>query len=224
MLLKNFLTKFLACSNKEAISYCQQGLVFVDNVPITQPNFFLLDHQEVKYENNILRKKTELLYVLFNKPYLYECTANRAIKENMYEIIPAQFHHLFTLGRLDKNSEGLLLLTNDGNVYANMVDAKCNIEKEYLVTLHLPITQELENAFLHPFVLGNRTTLPAKFTKISEYECKITLIEGINRQIRRICAKSNNQVKRLIRVRFGNMQIGNLKPSEWIQVSNFLAE
>ncbi len=221
--LKYHLTKLLNCSYKQAIEYCNQGAILVDNQIINDSSFTLVDSQEIKFNNQVIRRGITYLYVIFNKPYLYECTANRSIPNSIYEILPQQYQHLFSLGRLDKNSEGLLLLTNDGSVYAKMVNMDTNIEKEYLVTVYHPIDAQLETAFIHPFLLGKRYTKPAKFTKISEFQFSLILTEGINRQIRRICAKNNNQVKQLIRTRFGSYTLGDLKPGECKQLSNILA-
>lgn len=213
------LVKLLKCSHKQAILWCKDGLVEIDGETIIDCNSIIEAHQQIIFQNVIIREGTKLHYVLFHKPHGYECTANRAIENNMYEILPAEYQHLFPLGRLDKNSEGLLLLTNDGNIYIKMVDAGGSVEKEYLVTTYNPITADLVQAFEQPFLLGSRFTLPAAFIKVNENQFKVTLLEGINRQIRRICAKHDNQVKRLVRIRFGNqtlddLQIGTCKAVE----------
>ena len=220
--LKFHLVKLLKCSNKQAELYCKNGLIEVDKITELDPLILIEDHQEICYKTEIIRKGTELLYVLFYKPNLYECTANRDIENNIYQIIPSEFQHLFPLGRLDKNSEGLLLLTNDGSVYSNMVDAGGEIDKEYIVTTCLPITHQLEKSFVNSFELGSRMTLPARFEIISEYEFKVILNEGINRQIRRICAKNDNQVKTLTRTRFGKHYLGNLPIGECKKVAKFI--
>lgn len=219
--LRAQLVKLLKCSHKQAILWCKEGLVEIDGETAIDSSSIIEPHQQIVFQNIVIREGITLHYVLFHKPHGYECTANRAIGNNMYEILPAEYQHLFPLGRLDKNSEGLLLLTNDGNVYATMVNAGGAVEKEYLVTTHNPITEELAQAFVQPFLLGNRFTLPAVFIKISEYQFKVTLIEGINRQIRRICAKHDNQVLALVRIRFGNHTLNNLETGACRVVSRF---
>lgn len=219
--LRILLVKILKCSHKQAIQWCKEGLVAIDGITILLADTIIEAHQEILFQDKIIRKGVLLHYVLFHKPHGYECTANRAIEHNMYELLPAEYQHLFPLGRLDKNSEGLLLLTNDGNIYANMVNSGGAVEKEYLVTTFYPITEELVNAFEQPFLLGTRYTLPAKFIKVTENQFKVILKEGINRQIRRICAKHDNQVERLVRIRFGHHSLGNLQVGTCSAIDGF---
>lgn len=188
---------------------------------MTDPRIPIGIYEEIRLSGRVIRKGVELKYVLFYKPNLYECTTNRSIENNMYEVFPPEYQDLFSLGRLDINSEGLLLLTNDGKRYKEMMGEEANLEKEYVVFTYSPVTDELKSAFTQPFQLGKRMTLPADFEKVDEFCFKVVLKEGINRQIRRICAKNNNQVKQLIRIRFGNQLLGDLKTGEFIEVSGF---
>jgi 23S rRNA pseudouridine2604 synthase len=140
----------------------------------------------------------------------------------MYELIPEEFQDLFPLGRLDINSEGLLLLTNDGQAYKELMNKEAEVEKEYIVTTWHPLTEELKKSFTEPFQLGPRTTLPAVFEKLDTFRFRVVLTEGINRHIRRICAKNENQVRQLVRVRFGKFVLGDLKPGDWLGVEGFI--
>jgi len=140
----------------------------------------------------------------------------------MFELIPEEFQDLFPLGRLDMNSEGLLLLTNDGQAYKELMNKEAEVEKEYIVTTWHPVTDQLEKSFTEPFQLGPRTTLPAVFEKLDNFRFRVVLKEGINRHIRRICAKNENQVRQLVRVRFGKFVLGDLKPGEWLELDGFV--
>lgn len=214
------LVKVLQCSHAEAAGLCIQGKVKIDGVLLSNPRDTISENAEISIDDQIIRYKRDFKYVLFHKPMGFECTANRKIIDNIYHLLPEEFQDLFPLGRLDKNSQGLLLLTNDGSIYNEMVGGG-TVEKEYRVTTHRPVDEQLATAFTNPFQLGHRFTLPAKFIFISEYEFSVTLTEGLNRQIRRICAKNNNQVKELIRVRFGAEHLNEIPVGEWKVVSKF---
>jgi len=218
--LKFIIKSVLHCSYKEAELFCTSGQVRVDNFLEMNPNSFIEKHKQICIDNKVIQSGFTLTYILFHKPFGYECTANRLIDNNIFELLPPEFQDLFPLGRLDKNSEGLLLLTNDGRSYKRLME-DADVEKEYLVyTLH-PVSSKLIQAFKMPYQLGLRTTLPAKLELIDPTSFKITLKEGINRQIRRICAKNENQVKRLIRIRFGLHQLLDIKIGEWKAISHF---
>lgn len=208
------LVKLLNCSNKVANQYCMQGLVLVNQSIFYDSKTEIENKDEIIWKNEIIRKKTDYLYVAFHKPFGFECTNNRKIKDNIYEILPKEYQNLFTLGRLDKNSEGILILTNDGKIYNKMVALESNTSKEYIVDTNFEISKSLELAFTNPFLLGNRLTLPSQFQKISKFQFKVTLKEGMNRQIRRICAKNDNQVAKLLRIKFGNIALEELKSGE----------
>lgn len=215
------LSKILRCSHKDAIAYCRNRLINIDGILETNPRKVIGYHEEIQLNGLIVRNGIFRKYLLFYKPPGIECTSNRAIENHLYSALPIEFHDLFPLGRLDTNSEGLLLMTNDGSCYRELMKVEADVEKEYLVfTLH-PISPELGLAFENPFQLGQRTTLPARFEVINDFCFRVILKEGINRQIRRICAKNGNQVKQLIRIRFGKQKLGDLKCGEWREVASF---
>jgi len=215
------LTKITRCSHKHAVGSCRNGWVEIDGEIETNPRRIIGNTEQIRLQNALVREGITFKYILFYKPNLYECTSNKAIENNIYELLPANFQDLFPLGRLDKNSEGLLLLTNDGQVYKNLMSEEADVEKEYLVTTFNLITDALKESFVHPFQLGQRFTLPAHFEQIDDYNFKVILKEGINRHIRRICAKNGNQVKYLVRIRFGNHLLGDLQSGEWKELEGF---
>lgn len=216
------LTKILQCSHKDAVAFCRKGQILVDQSPETNPRRILGIHEEIRLNEVVIRKGKSFCSIAFYKPPGFECTANRAIENNIYTLLPPEYQDLFSLGRLDTNSEGLLLLTNDGRVYRQIMTEEAKIEKEYLVHTHFPISKSLEEAFTRPFLLGQRWTLPAHFEQIGDFCFKVILTEGINRQIRRICAKNGNQVRQLIRIRFGEQKLGNMKIGEWRALTSII--
>ena len=215
------ITKITRCSHKMAVDYCLNGKVLVNQLLETNPRRTIGYHEQIQINGEVVRQGTNLKYVLFYKPNLYECTSNRQIENHIYEILPPSYQDLFALGRLDKNSEGLVLLTNDGQMYREMMNHESSIEKEYLVQTFHPITTSLAESFINPFQLGQRHTLPAKFEKVDDFSFKVILKEGINRHIRRICAKNHNQVQKLTRIRFGNHWLGELTPGAYLEINSF---
>ena len=220
--LRYHLIRLLRCSHDAADTHCRCGEVSIDGIVETNARRILEPHEEIRFQDTVLRKGIQRKYLLFYKPNGYECTTNRAITHNMYELIPEEFQDLFPLGRLDINSEGLLLLTNDGQTYKELMNTEAKVEKEYIVTTWHPVTEELEKSFTEPFQLGPRITLPAVFEQLDTFRFRVVLTEGINRHIRRICAKNENQVRQLVRVRFGKIVLGDLKPGEWLGVEGFV--
>jgi len=218
--LRYQLTKILRCSHKQADAYCRNGQIEINQIVTSDPRIKIGYHEQIKLKGEIIRKGTELKYVLFYKPNHYECTTNRAVENNMYEVLPLEYQDLFAIGRLDKNSEGLLLLTNDGSFYKAMMGNEVEIEKEYIVQAYFPVTDSLRHSFENSFQLGQRFTLPAQFEQVNECCFKVILKEGINRQIRRILAKNNNRVKQLIRVRFGNFKLEKMHPGQCIELAD----
>jgi 23S rRNA pseudouridine2604 synthase len=219
--LRYLLTRLLRCSYAQADQFCHSGLVFIDTKVATEPRLIVHENQEILVDKQIIRPRLSFRYLLFHKPSGYECTANPLVENTIYKLLPASFADLFPLGRLDKNSEGLLLLTNDGKTYRMLMNKTVEFEKEYLVRTKNPINKALEEAFTKPMLLGQRFTKPAKFEQLDEFNFKVILTEGINRQIRRICAKSENQVLQLTKIRFGQQVLGNLPVGEWIEVEGF---
>jgi len=215
------LSKITRCSHKQAVQFCKNSMVQIDGQIETNPRRIIGSNEEIKLDSILVREGIAHKYLLFYKPNLYECTSNRTIENNLYELLPSSFQDLFSLGRLDKNSEGLLLLTNDGQAYKDLMCKEAEVEKEYLVHTFQPISDLLKESFIHPFQLGQRFTLPAHFEQVDESSFKLILKEGINRHIRRICAKNGNQVRQLIRIRFGNHVLNNLKSGEWKEIAGF---
>ncbi len=122
---------------------------------------------------------------------------------------------IFHIGRLDKDSEGLLLLTNDGDIVNEILRAEHHHEKEYVVQVDKPITEQFLKRMAGGVEILDTTTLPCKVEKISSHVFKIILEQGLNRQIRRMCSALGYSVKRLQRIRIMNIHLGNLKVGQW---------
>ena len=154
------------------------------------------------------------VYIALNKPVGITCTSEKGVKGNIIDLVnhPLKVNHI---GRLDKDSDGLILLTNDGDIVNEILRAENKKEKEYIVSVDKPMTPEfLEKMASGVKILGTKT-LPCEVEALSKYEFKIILTQGLNRQIRRMCEELGYQVITLKRVRIMNIHLGNLPPGQW---------
>lgn len=210
--LQFFLVKRLEISNKEAQSLLIEKKVFINGVP-TSANINIEPEDEIRVENEVIQHPRTFKYIAFYKPRGIETTLNKSIENNIQEILP--FDDIFHVGRLDKASEGLLILTDDGRIYDKVLRNENKVEKEYVVKVDKPIdTNFLEKMGSGVQILG-KTTLPCSISAVDDFTFKIILDQGLNRQIRRMCYKLGFEVTYLCRVRIGNVFLGDLKPGEW---------
>ncbi|CAH0997459.1 Dual-specificity RNA pseudouridine synthase RluF [Emticicia aquatica] len=217
--LQYLLVVRLQISNKEALNLIFSGSIFVNGISI-KSNCELTQTDEVRYQGKILQEAKKLIYIAFYKPRGIETTLNTEILDNLKDILPFEYD-VFPVGRLDKESEGLLLLTNDGTVYDKILRNENKTEKDYIVKVDKEISEVfLENMSSGITIMGKKT-LPSKITKIDDYSFKITLIQGLNRQIRRMCYKLNYEVLSLKRIRIGNVKLGDLKSGEYEVLTKF---
>ncbi|MCP9756801.1 pseudouridine synthase [Lacihabitans sp. CCS-44] len=210
--LQYFLVKKLQISNSEA-----QKLLFERKITVngksTSANILIEPEFEIRYENEILQLSKNFKYLAFNKPRGIETTLNSEISDNLISILP--FEGLFPVGRLDKASEGLLILTDDGRIYDKILRNEHKTEKEYIVKVDKTIDRSfLDNMAIGVKIMG-KTTLPCQLELINENCFKITLIQGLNRQIRRMCYKLGYEVISLKRTRIGNLRLEDLGVGEW---------
>ncbi|MCS5502839.1 MULTISPECIES: 23S rRNA pseudouridine(2604) synthase RluF [Lysinibacillus] len=161
-----------------------------------------------------VKKEQQLVYIALNKPVGITSTTERHIKGNVVDFVNHPLR-IFHIGRLDKESEGLLLLTNDGDIVNKILRAENHHEKEYIVQVDKPITAQFIQKMGEGVDILDTTTLPCHVEKISDKVFKIILEQGLNRQIRRMCSALGYSVKRLQRIRIMNIKLGNLKVGQW---------
>lgn len=159
-------------------------------------------------------KEEELVYIALNKPVGITSTTEKHIKGNVVDFV-GHSKRIFHIGRLDKDSEGLLLLTNDGDIVNEILRAENHHEKEYIVQVDKPITDQFLKKMASGVKILDTVTLPCKVEKVSSQVFKIILEQGLNRQIRRMCSALGYTVKRLQRIRIMNIHLGNLKVGQW---------
>ncbi|MFB2516309.1 23S rRNA pseudouridine(2604) synthase RluF [Lysinibacillus capsici] len=161
-----------------------------------------------------VKKEQQLVYIALNKPVGITSTTERHIKGNVVDFVNHPLR-IFHIGRLDKESEGLLLLTNDGDIVNKILRAENHHEKEYIVQVDKSITAQFIQKMGAGVDILDTTTLPCHVEKISDKVFKIILEQGLNRQIRRMCSALGYSVKRLQRIRIMNIKLGNLKVGQW---------
>lgn len=211
--LQYLLVKKLNISNAQAKEIILSNKVLV-NAENVCDNIVILETDAVFYNNEIIQIGKKLIYVALYKPRGIECTLNEKIDQNISTIINFQ-EKLFPVGRLDKESEGLLILTNDGYYFNKTINPASEVEKEYIVTVNKPITNEFILEMSKGVEILGQITLPCIMEILDEFTFKIILVQGLNRQIRRMCFKLNYMVISLKRVRIGKVHLENLQAGEY---------
>lgn len=174
----------------------------------------VLKTDSVELDGTLLQERIEHKYYAYYKPRGIECTLNAAIPDNLLELLPFE-EHLYPIGRLDKESEGLLLLTNDGKLYKDIAFSDNHKEKEYLVEVDTELSDEAISTLAEGIVIMGQKTRPAIVTRVGSHSFRIILTQGLNRQIRRMCYKLNYNVTMLKRIRITSVLLGDLQPGEY---------
>jgi 23S rRNA pseudouridine2604 synthase len=169
---------------------------------------------DVRVDNKPIVKEEQHVYIALNKPVGITSTTERHIKGNIVDFVNHPLR-IFHIGRLDKESEGLILLTNDGDIVNEILRAENKHEKEYIVTVDKPLTASFLKNMSEGVEILDTKTLPCKVIKISNNVFRIILTQGLNRQIRRMCSALGYQVRRLQRVRIMNIHLGGLGKGQW---------
>lgn len=217
--LQYLLVWKLQVSNRRALEIILSGEVLVNGLAVNT-NTELSQTDEVIYNNEILKEGKKLIYIAFYKPRGIETTMNTTIADNLKDILPFE-EELFPVGRLDKESEGLLFLTNDGTLYDKMLRNENKTEKEYIVTVNKPVDEHFLEAMANGIKIMGKMTLPCQIEMIDEFTFRIILIQGLNRQIRRMCYKLHYEVLRLVRIRMGSIELGDLVQGEYRILTDF---
>ena len=173
--------------------------------------------EEITVNGKIVQAAKTFKYLAYYKPRGVETTLNSEIPDNLINILP--FPDVFPVGRLDKASEGLLILTDDGRYYDKILRKENKTEKEYLVRVDKSITEEFIENMSSGIKIMEKMTLPCEVMRVSDMEFRIVLIQGLNRQIRRMCYKLGYEVLFLQRIRIGNVFLDKLEPGMWREIS-----
>ena len=216
--LNKYLSAAGICSRREADRLIESGHVTVDGKRAV-PGMQVSEDQIVKVGKKTVHTGNERIVLAVNKPVGIICTEDRRMKNNIIRFLDYP-QRITYAGRLDKDSEGLLIMTNDGDLINRMMRARYAHEKEYKVTVDRPLT----DAFIREMSEGvhitdkekklDAVTRPCKVTKIGKYTFSIILTQGLNRQIRRMCEALGYKVDVLKRIRIMNVELGDLKPGQ----------
>lgn len=217
MRLNKFISEKGICSRREADRLIKSGKVKV-NGSIAELGLEVTEDDYVLVNNRPLKKRDDLVYIAFNKPVGITCTTDRSIKGNIIDYVNYP-KRIFHIGRLDKPSQGLMFLTNDGDIVNKILRAGNNHDKEYIVTVDKPITKEFIAKMGSGIPILGKITKKCFVKKESKYVFRIILTEGLNRQIRRMCEYLGYNVKKLLRIRIMNVTIDGIPEGKWRYLS-----
>ena len=215
------LNKYIAdsgyCSRREADRLIGEGKVLIDGrVGVLGDR--ILPGMRVTVEGVSVTGESEKVYIALNKPRGIVCTADPREPMNVVDYI-GHPQRIFPVGRLDKDSEGLLLLTSDGEIVNRILRAAGGHEKEYEVMIDRPVTTEFLQKMSAGVPILDTVTLPCRIRKTGPRSFNLILVQGLNRQIRRMCEALGYNVQKLRRVRINNIRIGTLQPGQWRELS-----
>jgi 23S rRNA pseudouridine2604 synthase len=213
MRLNKFISETGVCSRREADAWIEAGRVSV-NGAVAQLGTQVNEGDEVRVDGRPVGEKRQRVYIALNKPVGITCTTERQVEGNIVDFV-GHPERIFPIGRLDKDSDGLILLTSDGDIVNEILRSEHNHEKEYVVTVDKPLTGEFLAGMAGGVRILDTRTKPCRVTPVAKNTFRIVLTQGLNRQIRRMCEVFGYEVRRLQRVRIINVHLGNLKLGQW---------
>ncbi len=216
--LNKFLSDAGVCSRREADRMIEQGQVQVNGQTAVMGQKVTTD-DDIVVDGRKISREEEQIIIAFNKPVGVECTADKDNPDNIVDYIGYE-KRIYPIGRLDKNSQGLILLTNDGSIVNNILKASNYHEKEYVVTVDKPITEEFLSKMSKGVYILDQMTRPCKVKRINNHTFNIILTQGLNRQIRRMCKELGYNVQKLKRIRIMNIELGNLPIGKYRSITD----
>lgn len=217
MRLNKYISATGVCSRREADRWIDAGRVTCNGAPAglgTQVN----EGDQVRVDGELVGVRKPPIYLALNKPVGITSTSESHIEDNIIDLIGHE-QRIFPIGRLDKESEGLILLTNDGDIVNEILRSENNHEKEYLVTVDRPISDLGLAMMANGVKIMGSVTKPAKVTRVDAVTFRVILTQGLNRQIRRMCSALGYRAQRLKRIRIINIELGSLGVGEWRDLS-----
>ncbi len=216
--LNKFISEAGVASRRAADKFIEEGRVTINGKPAVLGDR-VFEEDTVAVDGKIIEKEVEDIILVFNKPRGITCTSNPEDKDNVIDYIGYP-KRIYSIGRLDKDSQGLLLMTNNGELANQIMRSRGEHEKEYIVTVDKPV----DDAFIRGMaggvpILEDRITKKCFVEKMDDRTFRIILKQGLNRQIRRMCEYFGYDVQRLQRVRVMNIELGNLKEGRYRNIS-----
>jgi len=215
--LNKFISEKGICSRRDADKLIEEGRVTINGLT-AQTGSKVTSKDEVRLNGKLLTKREEFVYIALNKPVGITCTTEHKVKGNIVDFINYG-KRIFPIGRLDKDSEGLILLTNDGDIVNKILRAGNNHDKEYIVTVDKPITTDFIVGMSKGVEILGTVTKPCIIKKEGKYVFRIILTQGLNRQIRRMCEVFGYKVLKLKRIRIMNIPLQDLPVGSWRHLS-----
>jgi 23S rRNA pseudouridine2604 synthase len=204
--INKFLSETGFCSRREADKLLEEGRITINGI-VPEMGTKVSTDDEVRVDGKLVREKREKpIYLAFHKPFGIECTTNIEVRNNIVDYINYP-KRIFPIGRLDKASEGLIFMTNDGDIVNKILRARNNHEKEYIVTVNKTITDRFIERMSNGIPILDTVTKKCKVEQISQFVFKIILTQGLNRQIRRMCEYLGYEVTALKRTRIINISL-----------------
>jgi len=217
------LNRFLAAAGVASRRKCDEliaaGRVTINGSICTDFSAQPSERDHVKVDGKLVRLERTMTIALNKPPGFVSTRSDPHARDTIFDLLPPKFPRLFNIGRLDTQSEGLLLLTNDGDLAQRLIHPRFKIEKEYEVTLDRPWNSEDAQKLSRSIFLDGRRAQIARFHSIGPTRLRVVLRQGINQQIRRTLYAIGYEVKRLVRIRIGNLRLGDLPRGQWRPLS-----
>jgi 23S rRNA pseudouridine2604 synthase len=216
--LNKFISESGICSRREADKWIEAGRVTC-NGAVAALGTRVGDADEVRIDGELLGTRKQRVYLVLNKPVGITCTTEEHVAGNIVDLI-GHPERIFPIGRLDKDSEGLILLTNDGDIVNEILRSENEHEKEYIVTVDRAITDLALKMMADGVKIMGEVTKPCRVSRIDERTFRMILTQGLNRQIRRMCSALGYKAQQLKRVRIINISLDNLRVGEWRELTD----
>ncbi|MEK4054428.1 23S rRNA pseudouridine(2604) synthase RluF [Paenibacillus sp. FSL F4-0087] len=217
MRINKFISETGFCSRREADRLVESGKVTINGVK-AELGSQAEDGDDVRINGQPIKEKRKHVYIALNKPVGITSTTEQHIQGNIVDFVGHK-ERIFPIGRLDKDSEGLILMTNDGDIVNRILRAEGRHEKEYIVTVDRAVTPSFLRGMSTGVKILGEMTLPCTVTRISERVFRIILTEGKNRQIRRMCSAFGYEVRKLKRIRIMNIHLGEQATGNWRELT-----
>ncbi len=224
MRLNKYIAETGFCSRREADRLIAAGKVAINGerarigAELAEGDSVTVNGEKLAMRSAAAGKRRHV-YIALNKPVGITCTTESAVRGNIVDFVGHE-QRIFPIGRLDKDSEGLILLTSNGDIVNEILRAENKLEKEYLVATNHKVTDDFLRAMSRGVPVHGQLTLPCRTGRLGPFGFRIVLVQGLNRQIRLMAAHFGHRVKQLVRVRIGNVRLGHLKPGQWRNLSD----
>lgn len=211
--LNKYISESGFCSRRQADAFIEARRVKIDG-KVAPMGMKVKVGQKVTVDNKPIKEEEEFVYIVLNKPVGITCTTEKHVKGNIVDFVDHK-KRIFPIGRLDKESQGVIFLTNDGDIVNKVLRAGNNHEKEYIVTVNKAVTNEFLKGMSKGVPILGTVTKECKVTREGRNVFRIVLTQGLNRQIRRMCGHFDYEVTKLERVRIMNISLGKLADGQW---------